>query len=78
MIHAVGTNSMTRMGGLRRTMPVTFISMSIGLAALAGVPPFAGFFSKDVIIDQAWKVADGSSGWRTCRAGPASWCWSAC
>jgi NADH-quinone oxidoreductase subunit L len=60
VIHAVGTNSMTRMGGLRRTMPVTFICMSIGLAALAGVPPFSGFFSKDVIIDQAWKVADGS------------------
>jgi NADH-quinone oxidoreductase subunit L len=60
VIHAVGTNSMTRMGGLRRTMPVTFICMSIGLAALAGVPPFSGFFSKDAIVDQAWKVADGS------------------
>ena len=50
IIHAVGTNSMAEMGGLRRLMPITFGAMTVGLAALAGVPPFAGFFSKDAIL----------------------------
>jgi NADH-quinone oxidoreductase subunit L len=59
VIHAVGTNLMAGMGGLRRAMPVTFLSMTAGLAALAGVPPFSGFFSKDAIIDAAWQATDG-------------------
>src|SRR5437763_1354947 len=50
VIHAVGSNLMTRMGGLRRSMPVTFLTMTVGLAALAGLPPFSGFFSKDQIL----------------------------
>jgi NADH-quinone oxidoreductase subunit L len=54
VIHAVGSNLMTRMGGLRRTMPVTFLTMTIGLAALAGLPPFSGFFSKDQVLTAAW------------------------
>ncbi len=53
VIHAVGSNLMTRMGGLRRTMPVTFLTMTVGLAALAGLPPFSGFFSKDQILSAA-------------------------
>ncbi|MHB8414278.1 MAG: NADH-quinone oxidoreductase subunit L [Acidiferrobacteraceae bacterium] len=40
-----------RMGGLRRYMPVTFICTWIGSLALAGIPPFSGFFSKDMILD---------------------------
>jgi NADH-quinone oxidoreductase subunit L len=40
-------------------MPVTFVTMTIGLAALAGVPPFSGFFSKDAVIDAAWTAAGG-------------------
>ncbi|MHB1950972.1 MAG: NADH-quinone oxidoreductase subunit L, partial [Acidiferrobacteraceae bacterium] len=40
-----------KMGGLRRYMPVTFICTWVGSLALAGIPPFSGFFSKDVIID---------------------------
>jgi NADH-quinone oxidoreductase subunit L len=59
VIHAVGTNLMSGMGGLRRGMPVTFLAMTAGLAALAGVPPFSGFFSKDAIIDAAWQARDG-------------------
>jgi NADH-quinone oxidoreductase subunit L len=54
VIVAVGSNMMTAMGGLRIAMPVTFWSMTVGFAALAGVPPASGFFSKDAILAQAW------------------------
>jgi NADH-quinone oxidoreductase subunit L len=54
VIHAVHTNNMSEMGGLRRFMPVTFWVFVIATLALMGVPPFAGFFSKDEIIATAW------------------------
>ena len=50
VIHAVHTNSMLEMGGLRKFMPRTFTTFIIGTVALAGLPPFAGFFSKDEIL----------------------------
>jgi NADH-quinone oxidoreductase subunit L len=59
VIHAVGSNLMSSMGGLRRPMPVTFWTMTIGLAALVGVPPLAGFWSKDAILH----AASGAAGW---------------
>jgi NADH-quinone oxidoreductase subunit L len=55
VIHAVETNDMTEMGGLRKSMPVTFWTFLIGAAALSGIPPFAGFWSKDEIISTAFK-----------------------
>ncbi len=42
---------MRKMGGLRKYMPITYLTMLIGAFANAGIPPFAGFFSKDTIIE---------------------------
>jgi len=44
---------MRRFGGLRKLMPITFITFGLGYLAIIGVPPFAGFFSKDAIIETA-------------------------
>ena len=58
VIHATHTNNMSEMGGLRRHMPWTFWTFLIGAAALAGIPPLAGFWSKDEIITTAFKQHD--------------------
>ncbi|HEY9523923.1 MAG TPA: NADH-quinone oxidoreductase subunit L [Thermopolyspora sp.] len=50
IIHRVGSNLLRDMGGLRTVMPVTFGSMTIGFAALMGLPPASGFFSKDAVL----------------------------
>jgi NADH-quinone oxidoreductase subunit L len=50
VIHAVHSNEMTDMGGLRKDMPHTFRTFIVGSLALAGIIPFAGFFSKDEIL----------------------------
>ncbi len=50
VIHAVHSNDMWKMGGLRKSMPWTFATFAIGSLALAGIFPFAGFFSKDEIL----------------------------
>ncbi|SCL62581.1 NADH-quinone oxidoreductase subunit L [Micromonospora peucetia] len=57
VIHAVGTTLMSRMGGLRRGMPVTFWCTVVGLGALAGVPPLSGFWSKDGVLTVAGDAA---------------------
>ncbi|MGH2724040.1 MAG: NADH-quinone oxidoreductase subunit L [Actinomycetota bacterium] len=57
VIHAVHTNRMTEMGGLRKPMPWTFWTFVIGSLALAGIPPLAGFWSKDEIIAEAFLTA---------------------
>jgi NADH-quinone oxidoreductase subunit L len=51
VIHGLsGEQDMSRMGGLAKAMPVTCATMAVGTLAIAGVPPFSGFFSKDEII----------------------------
>jgi NADH-quinone oxidoreductase subunit L len=45
---------MRRYGGLRTYMPITFVTFGLGYLAIIGVPPFAGFFSKDAIIETAF------------------------
>jgi NADH-quinone oxidoreductase subunit L len=55
IIHAVHSNNMSEMGGLRKAMPTTFWTFLIGSAALAGIPPLAGFWSKDEIIADAFR-----------------------
>ena len=46
---------MRRMGGLRKYMPITAATFIVGWLAIAGVPPFAGFWSKDEILAYAWQ-----------------------
>ncbi len=53
VIHAVHTRDMNRMGGLWRSMPVTFVMSLGGAMALGGLPPFNGFFSKELILEAA-------------------------
>ena len=55
VIHAVHSNDMRDMGGLRKKMPITYITWIIGSLALSGVFPLAGFFSKDEILASAFK-----------------------
>jgi NADH-quinone oxidoreductase subunit L len=50
VIHAVGTNDITEMGGLRRHMPRTYWTMLIGALSLCGFPLFSGFWSKDEVL----------------------------
>lgn len=53
VIHATHTQSMKKMGGLRKLMPTTYWTMLAGAVALAGFPLFSGFFSKDMILFEA-------------------------
>src|SRR5947209_109239 len=53
LIHAVHSNNMSEMGGMRKHMPTTFWTFIVGSAALAGIPPLAGFWSKDEIVNGA-------------------------
>ena len=50
IIHAVHSNEMSAMGGFRKYMPITHITFLIACLAIAGIPPFSGFFSKDEIL----------------------------
>ena len=54
VIHMVHSNEMKDMGGLRKLMPITHLSFLIACLAIAGIPPFAGFFSKEEILMAAF------------------------
>ncbi len=60
VIHAIGgEQDMRRMGGLRKRIPVTFWTMTMGVFAISALPPFSGFFSKDEILAAAWSSPHG-------------------
>ncbi|MGW2582677.1 NADH-quinone oxidoreductase subunit 5 family protein [Streptomyces virginiae] len=72
IIHAAGTNSlgvMSRMDGLAKRIPDAFWTMTIALLALAAVPPFAGFFSKEAVLVAAEHTATGHSDFAPSAAG---------
>ncbi|MFC9809149.1 NADH-quinone oxidoreductase subunit L [Streptomyces griseoaurantiacus] len=79
IIHAAGTNSlaaMSRMGDLRARVPDAFWTMTVALLALAAIPPFSGFFSKEAVLGAAEHVATGhtehapgAAGWIVLVAG---------
>ncbi|KMO98356.1 NADH-quinone oxidoreductase subunit 5 family protein [Streptomyces roseus] len=79
IIHAAGTNSlaaMSRMDGLSQRIPDAFWTMTIALLALAAIPPFAGFFSKEAVLVAAEHAAGGhtqaapsAAGWLVLVAG---------
>ncbi|HUB62510.1 MAG TPA: NADH-quinone oxidoreductase subunit L [Puia sp.] len=56
IIHRVHSNEMTAMGGLRRALPLTHVCFLIACLAISGIPPFAGFFSKEDILLAAWNA----------------------
>ena len=69
LIHAVHSNNYTAMGGLRKYMPITHITFLIGCLAIAGIPPFAGFFSKDEILVAVYGYSTFWGIWMSCVAG---------
>ncbi len=71
VIHAMHEEQdITKMGGLKKYMPQTFITFAIGTFAIAGIPPLAGFFSKDEILWEAFSSHMGA-------AGPLLWAFGA-
>ncbi|HTT15027.1 MAG TPA: NADH-quinone oxidoreductase subunit L [Thermoplasmata archaeon] len=54
VIHAIGTQDLFKMGGLKKPMKITAAAFAIGGLALAGIPPFAGFWSKDDILSSVY------------------------
>ena len=57
IIHAVHSNEMSAMGGLRKYMPITHLTFGISCLAIAGIPPFSGFFSKDEILTACFQYS---------------------
>jgi len=54
VIHAVHEQDITKMGGLRKTLPYTYIMFWLGSLAIVGICPFAGYYSKDMILESAY------------------------
>lgn len=59
VIHAVHSNEIKDMGGLRKYLPITHITFLIACLAISGIPPFAGFFSKEGILHAAYESHPG-------------------
>jgi NADH-quinone oxidoreductase subunit L len=60
VIHAMSDEQdMRKMGGIWKMIPVTYVLMWIGSLALAGIPPFAGFYSKDIVLEAAYAAKTG-------------------
>ena len=68
VIHSVHSNNMSDMGGLRKTMPLTYRTFMVGSLALAGIFPLAGFWSKDEILDS---IQYAGSNYTTAQGGAA-------
>ncbi len=56
IIHVTGTRDMRQMGGLKRHMPITFVTFIVGALSLSAVPPFNGFWSKDMILEECYNL----------------------
>ena len=69
IIHAVHSNEMSKMGGLRKYMPICNIAFLIGCLAISGIWPFAGFFSKDEILVAAYANSPVWGIWLSAVAG---------
>ncbi|TGC07913.1 hydrogen gas-evolving membrane-bound hydrogenase subunit E [Methanolobus halotolerans] len=54
--HETATRDITKMGGLRKEMPITFILATIGALAMAGIPPLNGFLSKELFYEASWEM----------------------
>ncbi|HTV11550.1 MAG TPA: NADH-quinone oxidoreductase subunit L [Acidimicrobiales bacterium] len=60
VIHALANRQdMKQMGALARFLPVTAVTFAVGWLAISGIPPFAGFWSKDAVLDSAWAMNKG-------------------
>ena len=69
IIHAVGSNENDKMHGLHKFMPITSVCFLIGCLAISGIPPFAGFFSKDEILVACYHRGLGWGLWMSLVAG---------
>lgn len=69
VIHTVHSNEMKDMGGLRKYMPITNWTFLIACLAIAGIPPFSGFFSKDEILSASYSFSPAMGGIMTFIAG---------
>ncbi len=69
IIHAVHSNDMKDMGGLRKFMPITHATFLVACLAIAGIPPLSGFVSKDEILTAAYSFNTGMGVWMTLTAG---------
>ena len=65
VIHAVGTEDMRQMGGLRKHMKITSMTMLVGCLSIAGFPMFSGFWSKDLVLEIAMEAGHDGSIWFT-------------